>query len=384
MRGSVQHRCAPRGVVGTLGAMLVVAFAGCQDAAAPPRVVPTVDAPLTAERAAAGWDVKLLPQLPDDGNVFGPNRHAEALAINDHGTIVGYGQRSYFLAEDTAPCEGLSAFVYRKGVMIDPFARLVGTCLWNAVATDVNNHDEVVGWALDASGSTVAWVWSAGQGLRTLRGFGYDLAAFGINDAGTIVGYGGNAVEIHAMAWSSTGTIDLHPIGANVSRALDINTDGSIVGVVDNVITQWLPGGSLVSGGAVAYTGRTARYGIPQPAVGITAQGIVAFNRSTAANRLRPFRWDTPTDLPYRLDAPPGIVTDISDLQRLVGYSIVTPTPALAIPYTSKAGTATPLPIPAGFAEAWPNGVNRCGQVVGSAKVGASYRAVTWKQRGCD
>jgi uncharacterized membrane protein len=252
------------------------------------------------------------------------------------------------------------------------------------VATDVNNHDEVVGWALDASGSTVAWVWSATQGLRTLSGFGYDLGAFAINDAGTIVGYGGNAMEIHALMWTKSGTVDLHPAGSFASRALDINEDGTVVGIVERTLTQWLPDGRIVTGGDFDFAGRTSFYAVGKPAIAIDAMGRVAFNRRNAANRLRPFLWDTPSDVPRRLDAPPSIVTDMSDMQRMVGYSTTLPSATLAIPYTTKAGTTTPLAIPAGFAEAWPNGVNRCGQVVGSAKVGTTYRAVTWRQRGCD
>jgi len=384
MRELLQHGRAPLRLTCAITAMLVFAVGGCQDGAVPTQAVPAVDAPLTAELATTGWEVKLLPQLPDDGNVFGPNRRAEALAISDQGTIVGYSQRSYFLADSTAPCEGLSAFVFRKGVIIDPFARLLGTCLWNSVATDVNNHDEVVGWALDASGSKLAWKWNAQDGLQLLYAPGYDVIAFAINDAGTAVGYSEDAISVRPVAWTAAGYAYLTAPGAFLGRALDINSAGAIVGVVDNVITQWLPNGSIVTGGSFSYGGRTAPFTIPRPTIGINDPGTVVFNGYTSAGLVRAFVWGSPSLTPHRLDAPPRVVGDVSDLQRIVGYSVVPPSPGLAVPYTTKAGTVTPLPIPAGFAEAWPNGVNRCGQVVGSAKVGTSYRAVTWKQRGCD
>jgi uncharacterized membrane protein len=384
MRELLQHERAARRVSRAFALMLVFAVAGCQDAAAPTQVLPTVDAPLAAELSATGWDLKLLPQLPDDGNVFGPDRRAEALAINDHGTIVGYGQRSYFLADSTAPCEGLSAFVYRKGVMIDPFARLAGTCLWNSVATDVNNRDEVVGWALDASGSKLAWTWNVQDGVRLLYAPGYDVIAFAINDAGTAVGYSEDAISVRPVAWTAAGYAYLPAPGAFLGRALDINSAGAIVGVVDNVVTQWLPDGSIVTGGSFSYGGRTAPFTIPRPTIGLNDPGMVVFNGYTTAGLVRAFAWDSPSETPHRLDAPPRVVSDVSDLQRIVGYNVVAPAPGLAVPYTTKAGTTTPLAIPSGFAEAWPNGVNRCGQVVGSARVGTTYRAVTWRQRGCD
>lgn len=368
---------ASRAWARALAAALVLATLGCQDAAAPALPTPEVDAPLAAQLSASGWDAKVLPPLPDDGNVFGPNRRAEAMAINDKGTIVGFGERSYFLSDSTQPCEGLSAFIYRSGVLVDPFVRRLDTCLWNAVATDVNNNDEVVGWALDAAGSKLAWTWNANDGLRTLYAPGYDVIPFAINDAGTVVGFAEDAISVRPVVWTAGRYAYLQAPGAFIGRALDINDAGAIVGIVDGVATQWLPDGSVVTGGDIIYGGRTAPFTIPQPAIGMNDAGQVVFNRFTSAGPGRAVLWNAPAELPRRLDAPPPVVSDISDAGRTVGY-------ASSTPYTSKAGVATPLPIPPGFTEAWTHRVNRCGQVVGTAKVGTTTRAVTWRQRGCD
>jgi probable HAF family extracellular repeat protein len=99
----------------------------------------------------------------------------------------------------------------------------------------VNAAGQAVGGSGYPHGAeTHAFFWQKRGGIRdlgTLAGGDYS-AAFGINDAGTVVGTSNVATSMHAFIWTSAqGLRDLGTLpGANASAAFAINNQGQIAG----------------------------------------------------------------------------------------------------------------------------------------------------------
>jgi len=90
----------------------------------------------------------------------------------------------------------------------------------------INNSGTVAGWGENSSGVTQAFVSTPG-GLKGLPfGSGTESYAYGINDAGTVVGNTYINGLSHATIWSSSGDTVL---GAN-TYAMAINGSGEVVG----------------------------------------------------------------------------------------------------------------------------------------------------------
>ncbi|MFN2567105.1 MAG: hypothetical protein ABR499_19075 [Gemmatimonadaceae bacterium] len=126
----------------------------------------------------------------------------------------------------------------------------------NSEAQDINNVGQVVGWSEVASGYRHAFVWTEADGMRdihpaqivttdglgTIAG-GLESQAYGINDAGNIVGFsttnGGTtgAGERRAVRWirNADGSFTAHDLGeldeaGSLTEARAINELGDIVG----------------------------------------------------------------------------------------------------------------------------------------------------------
>jgi len=106
--------------------------------------------------------------------------------------------------------------------------------------SSVGRHmDSVGGQVVGSSGlthgsGTRAFVWSASSGMRdlgTLQGGDYS-EAFGVNDAGTVVGDSNTPETMRAFVWNAReGMRELSPLpGDSASRAFAINNSGQIVG----------------------------------------------------------------------------------------------------------------------------------------------------------
>ena len=120
---------------------------------------------------------------------------AQARAINENGQIVGYSTTG---PEQQFSGPGMHAFLWEEGVFTD-LGTLPGAD--TSLAYDMNESGKAVGYAMtpgtggDPNGRFVAVVWLDGAivDLNDVipAGSGWDLtAAWGINDAGQIVGSG--------------------------------------------------------------------------------------------------------------------------------------------------------------------------------------------------
>ncbi|KAB2965066.1 MAG: hypothetical protein F9K16_02895 [Thermoanaerobaculia bacterium] len=161
--------------------------------------------------------------MQDLGTLGGPNSYA--LEINDAGQAVGYAC--------CAPDTYLShAVLWGSGGIVD-----LGDLdpLWPAIsaAYGLNDAGQVVGGSYDASANFHAFLWQNG-GMQDLGTLGGDYsAAEAINEDGQIVGTARLANSTpHAFLWQNGAMQDLGALGWNQSVAYDINDDGMVVGVL--------------------------------------------------------------------------------------------------------------------------------------------------------
>lgn len=171
-----------------------------------------------------------LTMLFGDNAVEPGSYTAEAYAINDHRTVVGYY------------CMYITCFE-RKGFILQANGTLgqVPGLGGNITApTAINNNGQVAGWATGPGGAERAFTWHPNTGPVDL----FDTVPVGhsralaINDRGQIVGTyltgpGSNGQVRGFLHDPETGLWDignLHPTTSTSTTALDINEDGVITG----------------------------------------------------------------------------------------------------------------------------------------------------------
>ncbi|WP_306206981.1 hypothetical protein [Actinoplanes sp. RD1] len=123
------------------------------------------------------------------------------------------------------------------------------------IVAEVNAAGVVVGSHEPVEDTLQAWAWSEGK-LTMLKATAKSAQAFGINDAGTIAGWQGDADHWRAVAWKDIDaepTVLPLPAGYTTSRALGISSDGTILGDVgrggEHLLYRWdadLRGGEVV------------------------------------------------------------------------------------------------------------------------------------------
>lgn len=151
-----------------------------------------------------------------------------AFAINDRGVVVG----------DSLNADGLNrAFRYEGGKMID-LGTLHGGV--ESSARDINNAGQIVGWSVTTQPGISypspdhAFLYANGRmsdlgNISSL--FGNFSHAVAINNSGEVVGWSINdSFETHAFVCRGGIMTDLGTLGGSESRANDINDDGTIVG----------------------------------------------------------------------------------------------------------------------------------------------------------
>ena len=151
--------------------------------------------------------------MVDVGTLPG-DQHSTAIAVNNHGQVVG---RSFGAA-------GWRAFSWTaEGGMVDlglgapPFRPMFSE------AVDVNDSGQVVGWGAVSDGPDQAFLWSADAGMVTLGSF----IPVDLNAHGQVAGFGQGADgSLHAFSWTAAaGIVD---IGAGFANA--VSDRGDVVG----------------------------------------------------------------------------------------------------------------------------------------------------------
>jgi len=237
----------------------------------------------------------------------------------------------------------------------------------------VNAAGQAVGGSGYPHGAqTHAFFWEKRGGIRdlgTLPGGDYS-AAFGINDAGTVVGTSNTSTSMHAFTWTSAqGLRDLGALpGANSSSAFAINNQGVIAGSSGAHAALW-------NGGAVQDLGTLG--GQTSEAHAVNNSGVVVGVSDSSAGP-RAFLWKDgsmqdlgvlPGDTSSRAD-------HINDSGMVVGASEGSGG-VRAFVWTS-AGGIQPLSSSSdnGYSEAF--AVNNQGQIVGESSSSLGTRAFLW------
>ena len=177
-----------------------------------------------------------------------------AFRINDSGTAVGWGQsltgnQNAFVSASGGAIQNLAGLpgatdTYAYG--INSSGTMVGTSyvngeahgeIWSGgkntdlgtgvFATGINDAGAVIGW----NGHAFVIANGTNQDLGVLPGGDWS-AAYGINNAGTVVGYGSiGDGQFRGFAWTpADGMLELGTLGGDNSYATAIDSSGEVVG----------------------------------------------------------------------------------------------------------------------------------------------------------
>ena len=258
-------------------AVAVGGFACGGDASAPVAPEAQADVAAAAATVAAGYKVVDLGRLP--GSALG----GVAYAVNRNRQVVG----ATGALGSTGQLE-THAFLWSNGVMQD-LGNLGAVPApgraWSQ-AFGINDAGKIVGEANRSDGAGRAFQWSNGvmRSLGTLGG--QQSSATAINAVGQIVGWStlkaapGVVPVTHAFLWQNGAMKDLGTLGGDYSKAFGINNFGEVVGEsrtadgrihafrwTDGKMTDLLPQGGRSFAQAINSSGSGARV------VGASRQG---------------------------------------------------------------------------------------------------------------
>jgi probable HAF family extracellular repeat protein len=214
----------------------------------------------------------------------------------------------------------------------------------------VNNSGVVAGWGLNSSGGQQAFVSNTGGLTGLPLGSGTESYAYGINDAGTVVGNTYINGQSTATIWSSTGATVL---GAN-TYATAINSSGEVTGsngqafvVVDGQVQ------SLATLSGVEWSA----------AYGINSAGEVVGDGELANGTFRGLVWSSGGSamLLGTLGGASSQATDVNDSGEVVGFASLASGYQNAFSMTG--GVMTDLGTLGGSSYAY--GINDSGEIVG-------------------
>lgn len=154
----------------------------------------------------------------DLGLLHSGDGYSFANGVNNSSTVVGLS--------------GTSAFIWTLGSGMRDLGTLGGM---GATAYGINDAGQVVGTSAAADGDGQAFLWSASTGMQNLGtlGGGRFSEAYAINDSGQVagIGYLADNVTVHAFLWTQSGGMqDLGTLGGSFSYATGINSAGQVTG----------------------------------------------------------------------------------------------------------------------------------------------------------
>jgi probable HAF family extracellular repeat protein len=181
------------------------------------------------------------------------NRNTNAMTVAPGGP--GNHCRGKINNAGLAILNGETGGAYLWNVAAGTMTPIPGLAGFMTYAMDINDNGVVVGRScLDNQVTCRGWRWSAGQAQLELLGNlgGGNTAAFGINNAGQVVGWSSTGSgQRHAFVLNGSTMTDLGAAGFNESVANDINDNGVIVGAAGHLVPisgrwwnlDWIPTG---------------------------------------------------------------------------------------------------------------------------------------------
>lgn len=179
-----------------------------------------------------------------------PTMTGEAVAANDAGQVAGTGEGSP---------QSLRAYLWEDGTWT-PLGTLPGRN--ESIAEDIDAAGRIVGRSLTlGGGNSGGFLWEAGA-MTDLGTLGGTTSAYGMNDAGLVVGRSqeilpDSSAAPRAFVWEGGVMTSLGVLpGEDFSQAFDINESGDVVGSSWHVTipgffsadqaTLWRAGGQIV------------------------------------------------------------------------------------------------------------------------------------------
>jgi probable HAF family extracellular repeat protein len=165
--------------------------------------------------------------------------YSVATGLNDAGSVVGLSYTTDYKQH---------AFLWQNGEMQDLTPNV--TSVGGATAMAINSAGEVAGYYFpNGSLTTHGLLWTQSGGLQDLGSAG--TLAFGINDAGKVIGQttvaSGNR---HAFSWTKAGGFkDLGTLGGSESSATSMNRLGWILGTSQTTAKNGLQHGFVWTAG---------------------------------------------------------------------------------------------------------------------------------------
>lgn len=241
--------------------------------------------------------------LIDLGTLNGTNANSAANAINNSGAIVGYSDTSYQLLGSPVH----HAFEYSSGGMVD--LGVGNNSTDQSEAWGINSFGEVVGTDLTADPTTPSAFTYTGGALDTIAALGILGNAFGVNDAGVIVGDYNDPSQPYSYANGAVTNLDAAAGAAGIAVA--INNAGVIVGYtadMNNADHGYVWANGLLSALPNLPGGGTSE------AHAINSQNVVVGQASYA---------DTQGSGEHAFIYRDGVISDLNSLVTLQGVKLV-------------------------------------------------------------
>ncbi len=325
--------------------------------------------------------------------IFGPNEDAYANGINNQGSMVGSatvasGKRHAFKRDLLGATTDIGAYAPQQ----------------HTEAHDINETSEVVGSRTTASGSR-AFYWSPNEGFVNLSSSNpegisgsYDYHAFGINNAGRIVGAGDTstgAYDSAAVTWwhrhaDPEQVIDIPPGWGNWAH--DLTDNGWVAGEEFNLY-NYDTYGFRFRDGTLIYPPDPSPGRKAEAVYGVNEAGIVVGDAWWECCGSRAVLW-RPNGSFLVMGVLPGgdhaTAADINEQEFAVGWSAtaVNSNDQRAFLFHLEFGGMIALPVPEGFPD---TGATKCGasalndrksngliQVAGYCTLNGKPKVVRW------